>query len=91
MWRRGECEGDGSLLDNCLILYGSAIADGNRHAHHDLPIVLAGSGGGKLQPDRLRHYPKETPLNNLYLTMCRMAGAEMEQFGDSTGLLPLEA
>ncbi len=84
-------EGDGTLLDNCLILYGSAIADGNRHTHHDLPIVLAGSGGGKLQPDRLRHYPKETPLNNLYLTMCRMAGAEMEQFGDSTGLLPLEA
>ena len=81
-------EGESTLLDNCLILYGSAIADGNRHTHHDLPIVLAGRGGGKLAGGQLRHYPKETPLNNLFLSMCRMAGAKMEQFGDSTGELP---
>ncbi len=84
-------EGDRSLLDNSLILYGSAIADGNRHTHHDLPILLAGSGGGRLTPGRLRPYPKETPLNNLYLSMCRMAGANLESFGDSTGTLPLES
>ncbi len=84
-------ERDRSLLDNSLILYGSAIADGNRHTHHDLPILLAGSGGGRLTPGRLRPYPKETPLNNLYLSMCRMAGANLESFGDSTGTLPLES
>lgn len=80
-------EGDGTLLDNSLILYGSAIADGNRHSHHDLPIVLAGSGGGQLPTGQLRHYPNDTPLNNLFVSMCHMAGAKLDSLGDSTGLL----
>ncbi|MBC8350729.1 MAG: DUF1552 domain-containing protein [Planctomycetes bacterium] len=80
-------EGDGSLLDNSLILYGSAIADANRHTHHDLPIVLAGSGSGQLQTGQLRHYPNDTPLNNLFVSMCRMAGANLDTLGDSTGTL----
>ena len=82
-------EGDRTLLDRSLILYGSAIADGNRHSHHDLPILLAGTGAGQLEPGRVRNYPKETPLNNLYLAMCRMAGAPVAELGDSTGPLTL--
>ncbi len=82
-------EGQRTLLDNSLILYGSSLADGNRHTHHDLPIVLAGSGGGKIKTGRLRHFPNDTPLNNLFLSMCRMAGAKVDALGDSTGLLPV--
>ncbi|MGE3778900.1 MAG: DUF1552 domain-containing protein, partial [Pirellulaceae bacterium] len=81
-------EGEETLLDNCLILYGSAIADGNRHTHHDLPIVLAGRGGGKIRTNRLRHYPDDTPLNNLFVSMCQASGAEISKLGDSTGPLP---
>ena len=77
-------EGDRTLLDNSLVLYGSAIGDANRHTHHDLPIVLAGSGGGQLETGRVRHYPNDTPLNNLFVSMCRMAGANLEKLGDST-------
>ncbi len=80
-------EGEGTLLDNSLILYGSAIADGNRHSHHDLPIVLAGKGGGQLESGHLRHYPSDTPLNNLFVSMCHMAGAPVKELGDSTGPL----
>jgi hypothetical protein len=77
-------EGDRTLLDNSLVLYGSAIGDANRHTHHDLPVVLAGSGGGQIETGRVRHYPKDTPLNNLFVSMCRMAGANLEKLGDST-------
>ena len=82
-------EGEATLLDHSLILYGSGIGDGNRHQHHDLPILLAGHGGGQLEPGRLLSYPKETPLNNLFLSMCQMAGADLERLGDSTGKLTL--
>jgi hypothetical protein len=81
-------EGQGTLLDNSLVLYGSAIADANRHSHHDLPIVLAGQGGGQLKTGMLRHYANDTPLNNLFVSMCRMGGAKLDKLGDSTG--PLE-
>ncbi|MBM4090757.1 MAG: DUF1552 domain-containing protein [Planctomycetes bacterium] len=80
-------EGERSLLDNCLVLYGSGLADGNAHTHHDLPIVLAGSGGGQIATGRVRRYPKDTPLNNLYLAMSRIAGAAVDSLGDSTGPL----
>ena len=80
-------EGERTLLDNSLVLYGSALADANRHTHHDLPVVLAGSGGGRFETGRLLHYPEETPLNNLFLLMCHMAGAKLGSLGDSTGLL----
>jgi hypothetical protein len=86
---KSKQEGEGTLLDNCMIAYGSAIADGNRHSHHDLPIVLAGRGGGQLDSGRLLTYPKNTPLNNLFTSMCHMAGAEVEGLGDATGPLPL--
>ena len=81
-------DGEGTLLDSSLVLYGSAIADGNRHAHQDLPLILAGRGGGAVVPGKHRTYERETPLNNLFLTMLDAAGAAgVEEFGDSTGRL----
>lgn len=80
-------EGDGTLLDNTLVLYGSGIADGNRHDHHDLPILLAGRGGGRVTPGRHVRYANETPLANLYLWMLDAFGAEATAFGDATGRL----
>lgn len=80
-------DGDKSLLDNSLILYGCAIGDGNRHNHDELPIILAGHGGGRVKPGRHIKLDHETPLNNLYLSMVEVAGAEIKEFGDSTGTL----
>ena len=80
-------EGDGSLLDHSMILYGSGNADGNRHSHHDLPIILAGGGCGTLKTGRHIRYPKETPLNNLWLSMLDRMDVEVAQLGDSTGSL----
>ena len=80
-------DGEGNLLDNSLILYGSSISDGNLHTHHDLPIVLAGGGGGQVKGNRHLRFPKETPLNNLLLSMVNKAGVPVEKFGDSTGTM----
>jgi hypothetical protein len=81
---------NGNLLDNSLVMYGSSISDGNLHTHHDLPIVLAGGGGGQVKGNRHVMYPKETPLNNLLVSMLETAGVAVEKFGDSTGKLDLE-
>lgn len=83
----GISEGNGTLLDQSMILYGSAIADGNRHSHHDLPILLAGSGGGTINSGRRLSYPKDTPLNNLFLSMLDRMDSGIDQLGDSTGRL----
>ncbi|MGH7127454.1 MAG: DUF1552 domain-containing protein [Planctomycetaceae bacterium] len=81
-------EGDGTLLDNCMVLYGSAISDGNRHEHDDLPLILAGRGGRTIQTGRHLVYKDETPLNNLFVSMCRRAGATgVQSLGDSEGVL----
>jgi hypothetical protein len=80
-------EGAGTLLDSCMIAYGSGNSDGNRHTHHDLPVLLIGKGGGSLKVGRHLRYPKETPLNNLWLAMLHRFGVHTEQLGDSTGLL----
>jgi hypothetical protein len=80
-------EGDGTLLDHCMLLYGSGIGDGNRHNHDDLPILLAGQGGGTLRTGRHVKYPHDTPLTNLYLSMLERVGVETKSFGDSTGKL----
>ncbi|HAB17602.1 MAG TPA: DUF1552 domain-containing protein [Verrucomicrobiota bacterium] len=86
--RLGETrEGNGSLLDNCMIAYGSGIADGNAHAHSDLPVLLCGSGGGTITPGRHVRVPKETPMANLFLEMMDRMGVRQERFGDSTGRL----
>jgi hypothetical protein len=78
---------EGRLLDHCMILYGSCIGDGNRHNHHDLPILVAGKGCGSLETGRHLRYPKNTPLNNLYLAMLERMGAPTASLGDSTGVL----
>ena len=78
-------EGSGSLLDQSMILYGSGLADGNQHAHDNLPILLAGRGGGSIQSGRHIRFPKETPMANLFLSMLDRMNVPAERFGDSTG------
>jgi hypothetical protein len=80
-------EGDGNLLDHSMIAYGSAIGDGNRHNHDDLPILLAGRGCGTLKPGRHIRYERETPLNNLWLSMLDRLGAHVDGLGDGKGTL----
>jgi len=80
-------EGEGSLLDNCMIVYGGAIGDGNAHNHDNLPILLAGRGGGTLQPGRHVRLERETPMTNLYLSILDRLGVPAERIGDSTGKL----
>lgn len=80
-------EGDGTLLDNCMVMYGCGISDGNRHNHEDLPIVLAGRAGGAIDTGRLIATPRETPLCNLYVSMLERSGCDVASFGDSTGNL----
>lgn len=82
-------EGDGSLLDHCMILYGSGISDGNRHNHEDLPIVLAGGGAGTIATGSLVRYPRDTPLCNLYVSLLERMGCDVGSFGDSTAPLAL--
>jgi hypothetical protein len=81
-------EGDGSLLDHCMISYGSGIRDGDRHDHDDLPLILAGRGNGSLTPGR--HFAvggTETPMTNLHLALLDRMGVPAERIGDSTGRL----
>lgn len=80
-------EGDGTLLDNSLVLFGGGISDGNRHNHEDLPILVAGRGGNTIETGRMVKSARETPLCNLYLSMLERAGAPQASFGDSTGTL----
>ena len=80
-------DGEGSLLDHSIIVYGSALSDGNEHLNQDLPILLAGGGAGQFKGGRHLRYPKDTPLTNLYLALLDMLGVPLEKFGDSTGEL----
>lgn len=84
---KGIKEGDGTLLDHSMIVYGSGISDGNRHDHGDLPVILAGRGGGSLKPGRHIRYATGTPMANLFLSMLDGMGVEPEYFGDSKGKL----
>jgi hypothetical protein len=70
-----------------MIVYGGAIGDGNRHNHDNLPILLAGRGGGALRAGRHIRYDRETPMTNLYLAMLDRMGVSAERVGDSTGKL----
>lgn len=80
-------EGDGSLLDNCMIVYGSGIGDGNAHNHNNLPVLMAGGGGGAMQTGRHVRYEKDTPMTNLYVSMLDNMGVQVPRVGDSTGKL----
>ncbi len=79
-------EGDGTLLDHCMIVYGSSHSDGNRHSHVDLPTIVVGRGNGALKPGRHIMYP-ETPMTNLFLALLDKMGVPTEKLGDSTGKL----
>ena len=78
---------EGRLLDHSMICYGSAISDGNAHNNENLPILLAGGGGGSLRTGRHVRYEQETPMANLLLSMLHRIGAPVPRLGDSTGQL----
>ena len=80
---------NGSLLDNMIIMYASAMSDGNEHALQDLPVLLAGGGSGQLQGGRHIRYSEDTPISNLYLAIMDKLGIQADKFGDSTGKLNL--
>lgn len=80
-------DGEGNLLDNSMICYGSGISDGNRHNNEDLPILLAGGGGGTLNTGRHIRVRSETPMCNLFMSMLNNFGTPVDFVGDSTGHL----
>jgi hypothetical protein len=80
-------EGDGTLLDNSMIVYGAGLSDGNRHAHEDLPTLIAGSAGKTIKTGRRVVYRRETPMCNLFLGMMDRMGVHTDHFGDSTGTM----
>jgi hypothetical protein len=84
---KGIKEGDGTLLDNSMVMFTSDLRDGNRHAPRDLPIILAGKGGGKLKTGQNIVFKKETNLANLYLTMLHAQGINEPSFADSNQTL----
>lgn len=80
-------EGDRTLLDNSMIVYGAGICDGDRHNHDDLPLLLAGLGGGKIKSGQHLKFNSSTPMTNLFLSMADKMNIPVESIGDSTGKL----
>jgi hypothetical protein len=81
----GLPEGDGSMLDSTVFLYGTGISDSNTHFHDDLPIALVGGKNAGIKGGRYVRYPQDTPLANLHVTILEKLGVPVEAFGDSTG------
>src|SRR5262249_17849537 len=86
---RATPDGDGTLLDHSMILYGSSLSDGNEHNFDPLPGLLAGGASGQLQGGRHLKYPPHTPMSNLLLAMLDKLGVHQDKLGDSTGLLDI--
>ena len=84
-------DGDGSLLDQSLIVYGGGIGNGNLHLHSDIPCLTFGRLGGKVATGRHIAYPMDTPMCNLLVTMLNRVGVEIDSFGDSSGSLDLDS
>ena len=82
-------DGDGTLLDHSLVLYGSGMSDGNQHNHTDLPILLAGGASGRLKGGRHLRHPKNTPMANLLVAMLDKLAVTTDKLGDSTGPISL--
>jgi hypothetical protein len=80
-------DGDGSLLDHTMILYGGGMSDGNLHSHSPLPVLLAGGGAGHFNGGRHLKYPKDTPFANLLVSMVDKMEIRIDKLGDSTGYL----
>lgn len=84
---KSTADGEGNLLDNTMLVYGSCIADPNSHAHDNLPTILFGKGSDAFKPGKYIKYPRNTPLANLWLTMLNNFGVRTDKFGDSSGML----
>ena len=84
---RDTPDGDGTLLDHSLLVYGAGMGDGDRHTPLELPVVLAGHAGGQLKTGRHIRYPENTPFMNLCLTVLAKVDVTVDRLGDSTGLL----
>ncbi|MGH9673732.1 MAG: DUF1552 domain-containing protein [Bryobacteraceae bacterium] len=80
-------EGDSTVLDNSMVLFASALSDGNSHSPRNLPLVLGGGGGGRIDSGQHLVYAEDSPLANLYVSMLDAFGAPVERFADSTGPL----
>ncbi|WP_169977349.1 DUF1552 domain-containing protein [Tautonia rosea] len=80
-------EGEGTLLDSCVLAMGSGISDGDSHNYRDLQVLLAGRAGGALTPGRHLHYEGDRPLADLWLTLAQLGGVDVPRFADSTGVL----
>jgi hypothetical protein len=83
-------EGDGSLLDHSLFLYGAGLSNPNTHAHTDLPLLVVGGGAGRLQGGRHIAFSGQTPMTNLLLSLLDKVGVRAETLGDSNGRIPIE-
>jgi hypothetical protein len=83
-------DGDGSLLDHSLILYGSGMGNGNLHRHSDLPVLTAGGLNGKFKTGYHFDYQQDTHMANLLVTILDNVGVPIEKVGDSTGQLLLD-
>jgi hypothetical protein len=83
-------DGDGTLLDHSLIMYGSGMGNGNLHRHSDLPVLLAGKLNGKFTTGYHLDYKLNTPMANLLVTILDSVGVPIEKLGDSTGPLKLD-
>jgi hypothetical protein len=86
---RSTPDGDGSLLDHAMIVYGAGMSNPDNHFHHDLPCLLAGGGGGSVKGGRHVKLPYDTPMSNLHLTVLDKMGIPVERFGDSNGKIEL--
>jgi hypothetical protein len=82
---RSTPDGDGSLLDHVILLYGGGISNSDRHSHRPLPTLVLGGGAGTIKGGRHLVYPDDTPLANLHVTLLSMLGVPAEKLGDSTG------
>lgn len=82
---KSTSEGDGTLLDRSMIVYGSGLGDGNSHSHYDLPTLLAGRGSGSIKTGRHIVFDKRVPITNLYMTLLDAMGVRPDSIGDSTG------
>jgi len=76
------------VLDNSVIIFGSALSDGNSHNPHRLPMVIAGKAGGRIAAGQNLVYAEDTPLANLWVSVLSAFGTPVERFADSTGPLP---
>jgi hypothetical protein len=86
---RTTADGDGTLLDHSVVLYGSSMSNGNQHDHEPLPVIVAGGASGQLKGDRHLVVPPHTPMSNLMLSLLDKLGVDQTSFGDSTAKLEI--